>query len=131
MRAMLGVALAAALWASPDATFAGEGMILADEPDDTLVFGLTATQLALAAAVGAGAGVAGALASGDVIAGASLGVGALAAIYVAHLAAEAVLVGGIYYWWPWEAWPWEAEPESPAARTIAIRRATETAMRFP
>ncbi len=101
----------------------------ADEPEDTLVFGLTATQLALAAAVGAGAGLAGAVASGNVIAGASLGFGTLAAIYVAHLAAEAVLVGGIYYWWPWEAWPWEADSESPTSRPIAIRRAGEAEAR--
>jgi hypothetical protein len=126
MRVLFGVVLAASLWWLPAATFAGERVIPADEHDDTLVFGLTATQLALAAAVGAGAGAAGALASGNVIAGASLGFGTLAAIYVAHLAAEAVVVGGIYYWWPWEA-----EPESPASRTMTIRGAGEADARSP
>jgi hypothetical protein len=118
MRALLGVAFALSLWSSPAATFAGETVKPADKHDNTLVFGLTATQLALAAAIGAGAATAGALASGNLVAGASLGFGTLAAIYVAHLAAEAVVVGGIYYWWPWEA-----EPDPPASRTIAIRGA--------
>jgi hypothetical protein len=118
MRAVIGIALAAALWSSPAATFAGETAIPADKADHTLVFGLTATQLALAAAVGAGAGAAGALVSGNLIAGASLGFGTLGAIYVAHLATEAVVVGGIYYWWPWEG-----DPDPPASRTIAIRGA--------
>src|ERR1051326_6288161 len=77
MRALLGIALAAALWWSPAATLAGEAMTQADQPDHALVVGLTATQLAVAAAVGAGAGLAGALASGNLIAGASLGVGTL------------------------------------------------------
>jgi hypothetical protein len=120
MRALLGVALAASLWWLPAATFADEPMIPAGKPDDTIVFGLTATQLALACAVGAGVGAAGALVSGNVIAGASLGFGTLAAVYVGHLAAEAVLVGGIYYWWSWEA-----EPEPPASRSITIRGASE------
>jgi hypothetical protein len=118
MRALLGVALAAALCSLPAATFADEPMLPAGKPDDTIVFGLTATQLALAAAVGAGVGAAGAIASGNVIAGASLGFGTLAAVYVGHLAAEAILVGGIYYWWPWEG-----DPDPPASRTIAIRGA--------
>ncbi len=118
MRAVLAVAVAASLWSSPAATFAGETINPADKHDDTLVFGLTAAQLAVAAAVGAGAGAAGALVSGNVIAGASLGFGTLAAIYVAHLAAEAVVVGGVYYWWPWEA-----KPEAPASRSLAIRGA--------
>ena len=118
MRALLGVALALSLWSAPAATFAGNTTTPADEHHDTLVFGLTATQLALAAAVGAGAGAVGALASGNFIAGASLGVGTLGAIYFAHLAAEALVVGGIYYWWPWEA-----EPEPAASRRIAIRGA--------
>ncbi|MGC2413428.1 MAG: hypothetical protein WA459_12120 [Stellaceae bacterium] len=91
-------------------------MAPADKADHTLVFGLTATQLALAAAVGAGAGAAEALASGNLVAGASLGFGTLVAIYVAHLAAEAVVVGGIYYWWPWDG-----DPDPPASRTISIR----------
>jgi hypothetical protein len=120
MRALFGVALAAALWSSPAATLAGQTMAPADEPDNTIVFGLTATQLAIAAAVGAGAGAAGALASSNVIAGASLGFGTLAAIYVAHLAAEAIVVGGVYYWWPWEP-----EDEAPASRAMAIRGAAE------
>ncbi len=119
MRALLVIALAAILWSSPAATFAAE-TTPANKPDNAIVFGLTAGQLALAAAVGAGAGAAAALASSNMIAGASLGFGTLAAIYVAHLAAEVVVVGGIYYWWPWEA-----EPEAPASRTMVIRGASE------
>ena len=117
MRAVLGIALAAALWSSPAATFAGDTALPANQADHTLVFGLTATELALAGAIGAGAGAAAAMASGNLIAGASLGFGTLAAIYVAHLAVEAVVVGGLYYWWPSD------NPDPPAARTIRIRTA--------
>jgi hypothetical protein len=117
MQGLLGIALAAILLASPAATLAGDAKIAAEKPDHTVAFGLTAGQLALAASLGAGAGAAGALVSGNMIAGAaSLGFGTLAAIYVAHLAAEAVVLGGMYYWWPWGA-----EPEAPASRTMAIR----------
>jgi hypothetical protein len=118
IQALLGIAVAASLWAAPVTTFAGEAKTPADHSDHTIVFGLTAGQLAIAAAVGAGAGATGALVSSNVIAGASLGFGTLAAIYVAHLAAEAVVVGGVYYWWPWAS-----EPESPASRTMKIRDA--------
>lgn len=124
MQALLGIALAASLWVSPAATFAGEAKAPADNSDHTVVFGLTAGQLAIAAAIGGGAGAAGALASGNILAGASLGFGTLAAIYVAHLAAEAIVVGGVYYWWPWEA-----EPEPPASRTMKIRDAGEAPLR--
>jgi hypothetical protein len=116
MRAVLAGSLAIFLWSSPAVTLAGETMDPAAKLDNTLVFGLTATQLAIAAAIGAGAGAAGALVSGNLIAGASLGFGTLAAVYVAHLAAEAVVVGGVYYWWPWEA-----KPEAPVSRTMVIR----------
>jgi hypothetical protein len=119
MRALLGITLAAILWSSPTATFAAETMPPANKPDNTIVFGLTAGQLGLAAAVGASAGAAGALASSNLIAGASLGVATLAAIYVAHLAAEVAVVGGMYYWWPWNA-----EPEIRASRTLVIRGAS-------
>jgi len=118
-RALLGAAFALALWSSPVATFAGE--VPPDARDGSLVFGFTVTELALAVVVGAGIGAAGAVASGNVIAGASVGFGALAAIYVAHLAVEAAVVGGAYYWSPW--WPRGSEPESPTSRTTAIRDA--------
>ena len=118
MRAVLGVALAASLWLSPAATLAGGTAPSAGPDDDTLVFGLTTTQLVIAAAVGAGAGAAVAVASGNAIAGASLGFGTLGVIYVAHLAAEAIVVGGVYYWWPWEP-----EDEAPASRAMAIKDA--------
>jgi len=124
MQALLGIALAASLWASPAASFAAQAKNPADKADHTIVFGLTAGQLAIAAAVGAGAGAAGALASSNIIAGASLGFGTLAAIYVAHLAVEAVVVGGVYYWWPWDA-----EPEIPASRTMTIRGAGDAPLR--
>lgn len=116
MRMVFLVALAVSLLSLPGTAFADETTGLADRRDDAIVFGLTATQLAVAAAVGAAAGATGALVSGNVIAGASLGFGTLAAIYVAHLAAEAVVVGGVYYWWPWET-----KPEGPVSRTMAIR----------
>jgi hypothetical protein len=116
MRMVFGIVLAIALSASPTASYAGEKANPTDKADHALVFGLTPTELAVAAAIGAGAGAAGALVSGNLIAGASLGFGTLGAIYVAHLAAEAVVVGGVYYWWPWES-----DPDPPASRTIAIR----------
>ena len=126
MRVVLGIALAAILWLPP-AALAGGTASSTGPDDDTLVFGLTATQLVVAAAVGAGAGaaVAGAgaavaVASGNAIAGASLGVGTLGAIYIAHLAAEAIVVGGVYYWWPWES-----EEQPPASRALAIKDATK------
>ncbi len=119
MRALLGAAFALALWLSPAATFAGA--VPPDARDGSLVFGFTVTELALAVAVGAGVGAAGAVASSNIIAGASVGFGALAAIYVAHLAVEAAVVGGAYYWSPW--WPGGSEPEAPASRTTAIRDA--------
>lgn len=116
MQAVLGIAVAAALWSSPAATYAGEKANPTDNPDHALVFGLTPTELGVAAVIGAGAGAAGALVSGNLIAGASLGFGTLGAIYVAHLAAEALVVGGVYYWWPWDP-----DPDPPASRTISIR----------
>lgn len=112
--------LAASLWLSPVAVLAGETGKAVGPDSDTLAFGLTATQLAVAAAVGAGAGAAVAVASGNALTGLSLGFGTLGAIYVAHLAAEALVVGGIYYWWPWDS-----EDEAPAARTIAIKGASQ------
>jgi hypothetical protein len=116
MQVVLGVALAASMWLSTAVSLAGETASSAGPDDDTLVFGLTATQLVVAAAVGAGAGAAVAVASGNAIAGASLGFGTLGAIYVAHLAAEAIVVGGVYYWWPWEP-----DEQTPASRAMAIR----------
>jgi len=116
MPAVLGVALAAFLWLSPAAALAGETGPSSGPDGGTLVFGLTATQLVVAAAVGAGAGAVAAIASGNAIAGASLGFGTLGAIYVAHLAAEALVVGGVYYWWPRES-----EDEAPASRAMAIK----------
>jgi len=120
MRAVFGVALVASLWLSPIEVLAGGTASPAGAGDDTLVFGLTATQFALAAAVGAGAGAVVAIASGNAIAGVSLGFGTLGAIYVAHLAAEVLVVGGVFYWWPWEP-----ADETPAAGPTAIRGADQ------
>ena len=111
-RAGLGVALAASLWLSPTAMLFGETGSPAAAPDDPLVFGLTAMQLAVAASVGAGAAAAAAIASGNAITGASLGLGTLGAIYVAHWFVEAAVLGGAYYWWPDGWWPWEEEPKT-------------------
>lgn len=69
-----------------------------EDPDRTVVFGLTATQLVIAAAVGAWLGGSAALATRRASLGAGLGL--LAAVYVAHLAVEALVVGGVYYFWP-------------------------------
>jgi hypothetical protein len=69
-------------------------------PTDTLIFGLTGPQLAVGVAIGAGLGAVAVAASGNTLAGA--GLGTLAAIYVAHLAVEAVVVGGMFYLWPSE-----------------------------
>jgi hypothetical protein len=120
MRAALGVVLAAALWLSPAASLAGEAAPSAATDADTLVFGLTATQLVVAAAVGAGAGAIAAFASGNAVVGASLGFGTLGAIYVAHLAAEALVIGGVFYWWPQEA-----ADEAPVPRAMAIKDPAE------
>ena len=120
MRAALGVALAASLWLSPAAALAGETAPPAGTGSGTVVFGLPATQLVIAAAVGLGAGTIAALASGNAIVGASLGLGTLGTIYVAHLAAEALVVGGVYFWWPWES-----EGEAPASRAMAIKDAAK------
>jgi hypothetical protein len=117
-RVVLAAVLAVSLLSLPGAAFAGETTSPADKHVDTIVFGLTVTQLAIAAAVGAGAGAAGALVSANVITGASLGFGTLGVIYVAHLAAEAIVVGGVYYWWPWET-----KPEDSASPAMVIRGA--------
>jgi len=109
IRMALVLALAASLWLSPAAALAGETAPPTATDSGTVVFGLTATQFVIAVAVGAGTGAIAALASGNAIVGASLGFGTLGTIYVAHLAAEALVVGGVYYWWPWEP-----EPEAPA-----------------
>src|SRR5580765_8334820 len=86
----LATPLAALLLLAPAAALAGGTASTAEPDGNTLIFGLTATELVAAAAVGAGAGAVVAVASGNAIAGASLGIGTLGAIYVAHLAAEAI-----------------------------------------
>jgi hypothetical protein len=74
-----------------------------------LVLGLTGTELAIASSVGLGIGAAAAFARsgrlaalvrGGTLAGLSLTT--LVGLYVAHLFVEAVLVGGVYYYWPSE-----------------------------
>ncbi len=82
--------------------------------DNTLIFGLTGPQLAVGVAVGAGLGAVAVAASGNTLAGA--GLGTLAAIYVAHLAVEAVVVGGMFY-----LWPSEDEASDAPARKMPIR----------
>ena len=85
-----------------------------DEEGNDVLFGLTATQLALAAAAGAGVGV---LAAG----GNSLltaGAGTLVVIYVAHLVVEVVAIGGALYLWPDS----EVEPAPQAGPEIKFRR---------
>ena len=117
-RLAIAVALMALLLSFSGAPLAGEAVNPPEQSADAILFGLTATQLAIAAGVGVVAGAPGALVSSNVISGASLGFGTLAAIYIAHLAAEALVVGGVYYWWPWET-----KPEGGAAPTMAIRGA--------
>ena len=67
--------------------------------------GLGVEDYALAAIAGAGLGAAAAAVSGNAVGGLTLGTlsGTLAALYVAHLLVEAVVVGGVYYFWPWES----------------------------
>jgi hypothetical protein len=106
---------------SPDVALAGETVSSAATPDDTLVFGLTAMQFVTAASVGAGAAAAAAIASGNAIVGASLGLGTLGTIYVAHWFVEAAVLGGTYYWWPDDWWPWAEEPKTSPSPTPGIQ----------
>jgi hypothetical protein len=85
--------------------------------NDTLIFGMTAQQLAVGVVIGAGIGAIVVAASGNTLAGA--GLGTLAAIYVAHLAVEAVVVGGVFY-----LWPSENEPSDAPSRKTSIRGLT-------
>lgn len=80
-----------------------------DMNGEGVVFGLTGTQLALAAAVGAAlGGTAAFVARGvSVGAGAGAGIGVLTLIYLGHIAAEILVVGGVYMLWP------ESPPEEP------------------
>lgn len=91
--------------------------------DHDVIFGLTATQLSIAAGVGLGVGIAAALVARSRLpalvsrgALAGLGLGTLAGIYVAHLFVEAVLVGGVYYYWPSER-----GPEDDPSRSMKLR----------
>jgi hypothetical protein len=79
--------------------------------------------VAIAAGVGLGAGVTAAiltrypirvLLSRSALAG--LGVGTLVGLYVAHLAVEAILVGGVYYYWPSTR-----APEDDPSRSMKLR----------
>lgn len=72
-----------------------------------MMLGLTGTQLAVSAGVGLGIGATAAFIAGGRLRAlmasgtlAGLGVTTLAGIYVAHLLVEAILVGGVYYFWP-------------------------------
>jgi hypothetical protein len=106
------------LAAVPLAARAGEAAPAAPPVEDHgLVFGLTAPQLALGAAVGAGIGAVAALASGNALVGA--GLGTFAAIYVAHWIVEAAVIGGAVYFWP----PAEEPHEGP---TLAVPKAIPT-----
>src|SRR5690349_18705522 len=67
VRAIPGIAVAAALWLAPAATLAGEAVSPAGKSDTAVVFGLTATELAVAGAIGVGAGAAAAFASGNAL----------------------------------------------------------------
>ena len=64
----------------------------------SVVFGLNARQIGLAAGTGAWIGGGAGLATRSLTSGAGLGV--IGAIFVAHLAAEEVVAGGVYYFWP-------------------------------
>jgi hypothetical protein len=109
------IAPAASPTAPAPAGPAQTGPTQADAPqDETLIFGLTGPQLAAGVAIGAGLGAAAVAASGNTLAGA--GLGTLAAIYVAHLFVEAVVVGGMYYFWPSEE-----EPSDAPLRKMPIR----------
>jgi hypothetical protein len=100
---------------SPRAAPAQSGPRVDAPPDETVIFGLTGPQLAAGVAIGAGLGAAAVAASGNTLAGA--GLGTLAAIYVAHLLVEAVVVGGVFSLWPSE----EDEAGDLPSRKMPIR----------
>ena len=69
-----------------------------------IVYGLTAKELALAAAIGGVIGATTGMVQNGLSAGAAAG-GVLTAVFVAHLIAELLFVGGLWYYWP--------EPDAP------------------
>lgn len=100
----------------------------------SFIHGLTTKQLVVAAVVGAGLGAAAAAVSGNVAVG--TGVSVLAAIYVAHLAVEAIVVGGVYYFWPEKKKPSQATGQalalhSSSSQTAGLRLAERTRLALP
>ena len=120
MRALLALALSLALSCSPYPAAAGGRPAANRDSGGAAIAGLGVEQLALAAITGVGVGALAAAVSRNAVAGATLGTftGTLAALYVAHLFVEAVVVGGVYYFWPWES-----PQKSGAASGKAIRDA--------
>jgi hypothetical protein len=97
------------------------------EHEHAVIYGLTGTKLAIAAGVGLGIGATAAFLSRRSLTAlvprlAGLGVGTLIGVYVAHLAVEAVLVGGVYYYWPSER-----APEDEPSRSMKLRIDLSTA----
>lgn len=109
----LGPSFAVAAWLVVVALFSPAGACAAEadgKHDHPVIFGLTTTQLAIAAAVGAGLGATAAITARRMSVGAGLGL--LATVYIAHLGVEALIIGGVYFLWP--EGPPSGEPEGAA-----------------
>ncbi|HEV2301326.1 MAG TPA: hypothetical protein VGR91_07120 [Stellaceae bacterium] len=134
MRVLLALALSLALYGSPDPAAAGGNPAANENGGRAAIVSRRVEQLALAAIAGAGIGGVAAVVSGNAVTGATLGTftGTLAALYVAHLFVEAIVVGGVYYFWPWESRQKSGaasgkaiKDAAPPAATLGLRLATE------
>jgi hypothetical protein len=90
----------------PIAARAGDMMSVGHRPVEPVergvVYGLTAKELVLAAAIGGVIGATTGMVQNGLTAGAAAagGVGVLTAIWIGHFVAEAIFVGGLWYFWP-------------------------------
>ena len=114
------MALSLLLWCSPDPAAAGAGAVSGEAGGRPAIAVLDIERVALAAIAGAGVGAIAATVSGNAVTGAAFGTftGTLAALYVAHLLVEAVVVGGVYYFWPWESPRKSGPPSGKAIRDM-------------
>jgi hypothetical protein len=86
--------------------------------DETVIFGLTTSQLAIAAVVGTGLGATAAIVGRRM--SLATGLGVLATVYIAHLGVEALIVGAVYLMWPSQP---SEEPDDVARPTATdVRR---------
>jgi hypothetical protein len=95
----------------PTAAHADDMMFVSHRPVEPaergIVYGLTAKELVLAAAIGGVIGATTGMVQNGLTAGAAAagGVGVLTAIWLGHFVAEALFVGVLWYFWP--------EPDAP------------------